>query len=119
MKQIVFFLLVVFIFSCNNHEINKPENLLDESTMLDLMYDMAIIQAIKSTGEYTLIDNKIEVTKLLNEKYKIDEKTWLENNEYYASDIKKYKLMIEEVLARLEKKKAGFEVVNKPKKQKT
>jgi hypothetical protein len=83
--------------------------------MLNVMYDLAILQAVKSTGDYTLADNSLEINSLLFNKYEIDEQIWAENNEYYASNIRKYNKMVNEVLERLETQKLEMEEQSKPK----
>ena len=102
-------LVVLFFMSCDRHEAPKPKVFVEENIMIDIMYDLTIVQAIKSTGEYVLADSSLEVKNLLRDKYKIDEKTWIANNKYYASNLKKYNAMIAEVHQRLEKQKLEME----------
>lgn len=111
MKKIIPFFLLAICLSCNHHELSKPKNLIDEDTMLAIMYDLSIIQAVKSTGDYTLNNNDLEAVSFLKNKYNVDEDTWHENNKYYASNINKYNRMVEKVKIRLEEKKKSFEVI--------
>ena len=115
MKHLLFILAICVFVSCNNHVGTKPEKFLDEDTMLNVMYDLAILQAVKSTGDYTLADNSLEINNLLFNKYEIDEQIWAENNEYYASNIRKYNKMVNKVLERLETQKLEMEEQSKPK----
>ena len=115
MKHLLFILTIFIFVSCNNHVGTKPKIFLDEDTMLNVMYDLAILQAVKSTGDYTLADNSLEINSLLFNKYEIDEQIWAENNEYYASNIRKYNKMVNEVLERLEAQKLELEEQSKPK----
>ena len=117
MKHLLFILTIFIFVSCNNHVGTKPEIFLDEDTMLNVMYHLAILQAVKSTGDYTLADNSLEIKSLLKNKYEIDEQIWAENNEYYASNIRKYNKMVNKVLERLEAQKLEMEEQSKPKKK--
>jgi len=114
MKQ----LLSVFLFlalACNQYDAPKPKILIDEEIVKDIMYDLAILQAVKSTGEYVLTDNSLTVNNLLHNKYKIDEKTWLANNKYYASNVRKYNKMVKAVQQKIEKQKNEMALETKKK----
>lgn len=105
----LFAIFLLFLMGCSQHEAPKPKLLLDEETMLDIMFDLAIIQAVKSTGDYVLADNTLETNMILKDKYQIDEKIWFENNIYYASNIRKYNQMVKKVQDRFETKKLEME----------
>src|SRR5574343_776611 len=83
------FLLV--IISCTS-AIEKPKKLIEKDKMVDILYDIALLEAIKSQNVNGGISSK-KANEFLFQKYKIDSLQWEENNKYYASDIEEYKKM--------------------------
>ena len=115
MKKILFFCVVLIGFSCSNAGVSKPKNLIEKDKMIDILYDMSLLQAIKSQNLNGGISNK-ESNQYLFKKYKIDSIQLSESNKYYASDIKEYKEMFEKVKVKLDDaaKKAGISVAPNP-----
>jgi hypothetical protein len=103
MKKIVFILFIIsfVILSCKNEIVEKPKNLIDKDKMKEIIYDLAILEAARNQGSAT--QNYPKASVFLNEKYKVDSLTFAQNTQYYASDIKEYKKMYEEVKERLDK----------------
>jgi hypothetical protein len=103
MKKIVFILFIIsfVILSCKNEIVEKPKNLIDKDKMKEIIYDLAILEAAINQGSATQKYPKASV--FLKEKYKVDSLTFAQNTQYYASDIKEYKKMYEEVKERLDK----------------
>ena len=104
MKKLVFLLLLVSI-SCNESPVPKPDNLLDEEIMVDILYDTALLQAAEAYLPNKLTENKIRIKNYIYLKYNIDSTTYYQNQLYYASDFKKYKSMYKKVSERLEEEK--------------
>ena len=109
MKQLLFLFLSLFVFSCSKNPAPKPDNLLDEEVMTNILFDIAILQAADGTMTYRLAENNIKVNSFIYEKYKIDSTTYYQNQKYYAADTRKYKKMYQEVLARLDEIKSSSE----------
>jgi hypothetical protein len=72
------------------------------------MYDLSLLEAIKYQNPAVLDSNQIRPKQFIYAKYKIDSLQLAQNNVYYASDYKNYKIMFDEVTKRIEsdKKKA-------------
>ncbi|MGL2965142.1 DUF4296 domain-containing protein [Flavobacterium sp. XGLA_31] len=100
-KIITLFGLLFLIISCNSKGIEKPKNLIDKDKMVNILYDLSLLQAIKSQNVGGGIENK-EANEYLFKKYNIDSIQLAESNKYYASDMEEYKKMYEEVKSRLE-----------------
>jgi hypothetical protein len=115
MKKVLFICFLVIGFSCSNTGVSKPKNLIDKDKMIDILYDMSLLQAIKSQNLNGGISNK-ESNQYLYKKYKIDSIQLSESNKYYASDIQEYKKMFEKVKEKLDEaaKKAGISVAPNP-----
>ncbi len=112
MKNIsLLFLIFFLIISCNNTIIKKPENLIERDQMVDIIYDLSILEGMKSTNsagnEYPT------ATQFLKKKYKIDSLTYSKNSHYYSSDLIEYKKMFDEVKQRLEENNAKINPVKK------
>ena len=109
MKKFLGIFVVVFIISCSKNPVPKPDNLLDDEVMTNILFDIAILQAADGTMTYRLAENNIKVNSFIYEKYKIDSATYYQNQKYYAADTRKYKKMYQEVLARLDEIKSSSE----------
>ena len=68
--------------------------------MIEIMYDMALLEAVKSQNPNNIpYPTPVE---LLKNKYNIDSLTFANNDKYYASDIKEYQKMNQSVLDRIQ-----------------
>lgn len=118
MKKLVFiFLCALIVVSCSNNAAPKPDKMLSEDDMVNILYDIALLQAIKSFTPKSLNDNNIKTQTYIFNKYKTDSLSFAQNHLYYASDLKKYDKMQKKVFDRLKKAKAKLEV--KPPKKAT
>ena len=102
MKKVVSLFIVITIFACNNNPVKQPKNLLDEETMENIIFDVAVLQAAKANSPEVLLENNIDSEKFIYKKYKIDSATYHQNNRYYAGDVRKHKHLHKRVLKRLE-----------------
>jgi len=107
MNRSVLFFLLLSLIGCND-TIEKPKNLIDKDKMVDILYDLSLLEAIKSQNINGGISNE-NANKYLYKKYKIDSIQLVQSNKYYAADVEEYKKMFEEVKSKLDKqtKKAG------------
>ncbi|GEC78566.1 DUF4296 domain-containing protein [Flavobacterium aquatile] len=102
-KLILLFIgLATLVSSCNNTGIEKPKNLLDEDQMVNIIYDLSLLDAIRSQniGVQNLTPT---ANQLLKDKYKIDSLTFAKNSQYYASDVVKYKEIYDQVKLKLDR----------------
>ena len=108
MKKIVWFLVIsVLLVSCNNAPVKKPDNLIDQEKMTNILYDITVLEAIKSQRKYDSVVNYIGTRELIFKKYDIDSIQFAQNNQYYVSQIDVYKKMYDDVDARIEREKAA------------
>lgn len=111
-KIIVAFCFVTTFFSCQNAVIEKPEKPIDEEVMVDVLYDLSLMEAIKSQN-ISDSDNAINSSQYIYKKYKIDSVQFVQNNKFYASDVDNYKKMFDKVKARLEKEANKLDTIMK------
>lgn len=113
MKKIILVLsILIFISACSNkNEIPKPAKPIDKAAMENILYDLALLQALKSYSPEKLTKNSINSKTYIYQKYKIDSLQFVENNKYFASDIEAYKIMFENVSNRLQKEKNQMDTI--------
>jgi len=105
MKKLVsIFLIILATVSCEKSSIVKPDNLIDEDVMVDIIYDLALLEAIKGQNLESLQTNGINPNNYIYKKYKIDSLQFAKSDQYYATDVKNYKKLYERVTKRLEVK---------------
>ena len=103
MKQVLFLFVSLFALSCSKNPVPKPDNLLDEEVMVNIIYDISILQATDGSMSQKLTEYNIKMDQYIFEKYKIDSITYRENQRYYAADARKYKKIYKKVIERFEK----------------
>jgi hypothetical protein len=102
MKKLVLVLCAIWLLACSNNPVPKPDNLLDEEVMTNILFDIAILQAAENSMPLRLSEEHINSNTYIYKKYAIDSLTFYQNQRYYAADIKKYKEIYQEVLDRLD-----------------
>lgn len=110
MKRIVGFVFLVLI-SCAENPVTEPDRLLSEDTMVDILYDTALLQASEAYLPNKLTENKIRIKNYIYTKYDLDSTTYYQNQRYYAADFKKYKRMYKKVSDRLQQRKTELDTL--------
>nr|WP_294773603.1 DUF4296 domain-containing protein [uncultured Flavobacterium sp.] len=100
MRKSVLFLLLLALMGCND-TVEKPKNLIAKDKMIDILYDISLLEAIKNQNIQGGIKNKT-ANEYLYKKYQVDSVQVAQSNKYYAADVEEYKKMFEEVKKRLE-----------------
>ncbi|WET01029.1 DUF4296 domain-containing protein [Flavobacterium sp. YJ01] len=127
MKNFIVILLVLFLsVSCKKELVKQPAKLIEKEKMVDIMYDLAILEAIRYQKPMSLDSLESDPTKFILRKYKVDSLQFAQNNMYYASDYESYKEMFDDVnkriavnqraadsLAKIDEKKAAKAKKNK------
>ena len=109
--------MLIFIVSCKEDGIDKPDKLLTESQMEDVLYDISLLQAMNSSTPGTLQENDIVLSEYIYDKYDIDSLTLVQNQRYYASKLEEYQKINNKVKDRfLAEKKVIDSLVKEEKK---
>lgn len=108
MKKILVLFIATLFFACGSTEAEKPERLLGEKEMVNILYDISVLQAIRSFSTATLDSNKVDPRIYIYKKYKIDSLTFAQNQEYYASNLEQYESIQKQVLEKLTKNKEKY-----------
>jgi len=111
MRKTLWSLILFSLLACNENPVSTPDNLLGEDVMVDILYDIALLQAADGYVPEKLASNNIKTNSFIYEKYKIDSLTYYQNHKYYAADVKLYKKMYKKVIDRIEQKIKNLENV--------
>ncbi|UPT71748.1 MAG: DUF4296 domain-containing protein [Flavobacterium sp. JAD_PAG50586_2] len=106
-KVIILFCCVFSITACNDG-VPKPDNLIAKDKMIDILYDISLLEAIKTQNINGGMSSKMS-NDYIYKKYKIDSIQFTKSNKYYASDLEGYKSMFEAVKEKLNKKTLEIE----------
>ncbi|MBD3723542.1 MAG: DUF4296 domain-containing protein [Flavobacteriaceae bacterium] len=98
--------LLINFTSCKDMAVEKPDNLLPEDKMIDIIYDIAILQAAENYKPINLSDAGVKVNNYIYKKYNIDSTTYYQNHKYYASDVNNYKKIYKKVLKKITEEQA-------------
>jgi hypothetical protein len=106
-RVIILFCCVFSIIGCNDG-LPKPDNLIAKDKMIDILYDISLLEAIKTQNINGGMSSKMS-NDYIYKKYKIDSIQFTKSNRYYASDLEGYKKMFETVKEKLNKKTLEIE----------
>ena len=87
----------------------KPKKFIEEDKMIAILYDIAVIDAIKSYNLNTTHDFPVNTSVYIYKKYEVDSLQFAQNNQYYAADLPHYKKMFEKINQQLEVEKKKYE----------
>ena len=114
MKKIVLFsVMLLAVIGCKETVVDVPEKLIEEEKMVDIFYDLSLLEAMLNYNPTLMSRNNINPYTYIYDKYGIDSLQFVANNKYYASDIKKYDKMYEKVKVRMEQSKDDFDTLLK------
>jgi outer membrane protein assembly factor BamE (lipoprotein component of BamABCDE complex) len=118
--KIVLPFLVIFaiLSSCKKEVAKVPNRLIEEDKMVNIMYDMAVLDAMRNQNPSLLDSFKNNSNAYIYKKHKIDSVQFAQSNIYYAADFKAYKKLYEQVKIRLDKEKISTEAIIKVEKKK-
>ena len=114
MKKLIY-ILVCFMFSCNPslEKPEKPDNLIPQDKMVDIMYDVFLLNSAKGVNKKKLENNGIDPENYVFEKYGIDSTIFANSNNYYAYHTKTYESILKQIKERLIAKKKVYEAQEK------
>jgi len=101
-KWIFFFGAMLLLVSCKNEVVEKPEKLIEEDEMVNIIYDLSILEAMKyQSNQSEAPKYAINPKEYIYKKYHIDSLQFARSNHYYASDMGNYKKMYDKVSNRI------------------
>ncbi|MEE1961286.1 DUF4296 domain-containing protein [Allomuricauda taeanensis] len=109
MKKLLFLLVFLMVVSCAEKVVEEPDNLIPKEKMVDILHDLAILNATKTTIGAKLDESGIDIMEFLYKKYQIDSTQFSESDLYYASLPLEYQTIYTEVETRLDKRQKAME----------
>lgn len=109
MKKLLFLLVFLMVVSCAEKVVEEPENLIPKEKMIDILHDLAILNATKTTVGAKLDESGIDVMEFLYKKYQIDSTQFSESDLYYASLPLEYQSIYTEVETKLDMRQKTME----------
>jgi hypothetical protein len=106
MKKIIIIISVLTLaVGCKKELVPKPEGLVEREKMIDIMYDLSLLEAIKYQNPMSLDSSDTNPTRFILKKYKVDSLQFVKSNMYYAANYNDYKDMFDQISARIERNK--------------
>lgn len=109
--RLKFVLLLFVLIGCSDQQIKKPGNLLSKEQMVDILYDIAALNAIDGTYPNVLSRNDIAVMGYIYEKFGIDSLQFVSSDLYYASIPVEYEAIYQALEERMGKKRDSINEV--------
>ena len=104
MKNYTMISLILLLFNCQINDKNTDQyDIISEKKMIDIIYDMALINVSKGINKRILENNGMKPQPYILKKYKIDSMLFVRSNNFYAKDLDKYLYIYDQVLKKLEK----------------
>ena len=110
-KLILLFSLGILLVNCESKGVEKPKDLVGKDKMVDIWYDLYLINAMKSTELKFLQDRNITPASYIFEKYKVDSIQFGTSDRYYASNVEEYENLHKKVTTRLQNDKARIDSI--------
>lgn len=111
-KLFVVFIISLLSISCQNIEMpEKPDNLIDRNTMVEILVDTYLSNAVRSKNFQEVKDENIRLEKYIYKKYAIDSLQFVQSNAYYTADMDGYLKLLNEVEQKLNNMKGEEEVI--------
>lgn len=101
----IFILGLLSLAACADNVVEKPENLIPKDVMVDVYYDISILNGLKSTGADKLERIDLDPDTFLFEKYGIDSTQLAKSSIFYTSNATLQLEMFTEVEVRLQRLK--------------
>lgn len=115
-RKIFLLIALIIIFSCGEEVIEKPTNLISKEKMINILYDLAVIDAAKSTGPREIDNKNFVPMEFIYKKYEIDSIQFVSSDLYYASKPLEYEDIYKKIEDRIKKEKERIEELAKKKK---
>ena len=117
MKTAFQLVIIVFLMSCENLEMKKPSNLISENQMVEILYDVVLINSAKNVNKQLLEKNIKNPEAYIYKKHNIDSLQFVESNAYYTFKSDIYKSIYEKLELKLTTQKTEHEALVKEKKR--
>ncbi len=110
-RNIAFWIFICFsVISCQEiDKADKPDNLIPEDKMIDILTELSIVNAARNFNKQKLEDLGINPDEYIYNKYKIDSLQFERSSDYYADNYLEYDRMYDSVKVRVERLKTKLD----------
>ncbi|MBT8304333.1 MAG: DUF4296 domain-containing protein [Bacteroidia bacterium] len=108
---------IAFLFSCGNGKVKKPEDLIAQSKMVDIIVDLNMMSSGQGLNKSVLLKEGIVPEEYVYKKYDIDSAQFIASNKYYAHHIEIYQDIYDNVKKKLNEKKAEYKKISEEEKE--
>ncbi len=109
MKRTAYFMVfILLVVACNEKVIEKPENLIPREKMIDIYFDLSLINAGKAIDPDALENSGIEPMSYIFKKYAVDSAQFVSSDLYYAAIPVEYEAIYKTLETRLEEHRMGI-----------
>lgn len=102
-----YLLLCILTIGCVEKK-TKPKNLISEEDMINILYDLNMLNAVKASNYQLFNSHNIKPEEFIYEKYKIDSLQFVQSHKYYISDIEQYEKMLDKIIHQLKSEKEEY-----------
>ncbi|MDX1362711.1 DUF4296 domain-containing protein [Arenibacter latericius] len=78
-------IILLFLISCNEEVVKKPNNLIPKDKMVTILYDVSLLNAGRSINQNVLNEYDIVPMEYIYKKHNIDSLQLVDSDTYYAS----------------------------------
>ncbi len=107
-KYLSLFILLLSLTGCNN-VVEKPDNLIEEDKMIDILHDLYIVEGIRQSDPGSFQERGLSASEYVYKKYKVDSLQFAKSDKWYASNIVHYGKMYEKIQARIDEERKALE----------
>ena len=112
-------LFIIVVAGCNEKVIEKPEDLIARDKMVDILFDLSLINAGKAINPSVMEEYQIDPMSYIYTKYEIDSAQFAKSDLYYAAIPLEYEAMYKALDERLEAEKTRLDEENQKKRDTT
>ena|SRR5690606_5894997 len=109
MKNLGIFFGILLFLGCAQELVEKPKNLIPKEKMVDILHDLSLLNATRSTLGARMEETGVEVMEFLYARYDIDSLQFVQSDLYYASRPMEYQALFTQVDARLDARTKALE----------
>ena len=110
--KIFFLVFLSFLISCQDvKKVEKPEDLIPEDKMIDVLTELSLVHAARNYDKSRLEQTGIDPEVYIYEKFGIDSLQFKRSNAYYADQYQQYERMYDSVKIRLQVMKSKLDSI--------
>lgn len=113
MKNWGYFFGAMLFLGCADQVVEKPKDLIPKEKMVDILHDLSLLNATRSTLGARMDQTGVEVMEFIYDRYDIDSLQFVKSDLYYASRPMEYQALYTEVDARLDARSKALEAAEK------